>query len=64
MVEYAEVDAKQRGALRVIAMTTQATNFFTKLCGFQEGSSAELPAAREAHYQANGRNSKILYKDL
>jgi amino-acid N-acetyltransferase len=48
----------------VIAMTTQATNFFTKLCGFQEGSSAELPAAREAHYLANGRNSKILYKDL
>lgn len=64
MVEYAEVDAKQRGAQRVIAMTTQATNFFTKLCGFQEGSSAELPAAREAHYLANGRNSKILYKDL
>ncbi|KRP37897.1 MAG: N-acetylglutamate synthase [Opitutaceae bacterium BACL24 MAG-120322-bin51] len=64
MVEYAEFDAKQRGAQRMIAMTTQATNFFTKLCGFQEGSSEELPATRKAHYHANGRNSKILYKDL
>lgn len=64
MVEYAEADAKQRGAQRVIVMTTQATNFFTKLCGFQEGSSEELPATRKAHYLANGRNSKILYKDL
>jgi amino-acid N-acetyltransferase len=64
MVEYAEVDAKQRGAQRVIAMTTQATNFFTKLCGFQEGSAADLPESRKADYQANGRNSKILYKEL
>jgi amino-acid N-acetyltransferase len=64
LVEYAEADAKQRGAQRVIVMTTQAANFFTKLCGFQEGSSEELPATRKAHYLANGRNSKILYKDL
>ncbi|HAQ58684.1 MAG TPA: amino-acid N-acetyltransferase [Opitutae bacterium] len=64
MVEYAEFDAKQRGAIRMIAMTTQATNFFTKLCGFQEGCAEVLPATRKAHYEANGRNSKILYKDL
>ncbi len=64
MVEYAEFDAKQRGAIRMIAMTTQATNFFTKLCGFQEGCAEVLPATRKAQYEANGRNSKILYKDL
>jgi amino-acid N-acetyltransferase len=64
MVKYAEVDAKQRRAQRVIAMTTQATNFFIKLCGFQEGSAEVLPATRKEHYLANGRNSKILYKDL
>jgi amino-acid N-acetyltransferase len=64
MVEYAEVEAKKRGAQRVIAMTTQATNFFTKLCNFEEGNSDDLPAARKADYLANGRNSKILYKDL
>jgi amino-acid N-acetyltransferase len=64
MIEFAEVDAKQRGAKRVIAMTTQATNFFTKLCGFQEGSATDLPESRKADYQANGRNSKILFKEL
>jgi len=64
MVEYAEVEAKQRGAKRVIAMTTQATKFFTKLCNFQEGSSDDLPEPRKTNYLANGRNSKVLYKDL
>lgn len=64
MVEYAEVDAKQRGAQRVIAMTTQATNFFTKLCDFHEGKADDLPEKRKADYLANGRNSKILFKDL
>lgn len=64
MVEYAEADAIERGARRVIAMTTQATNFFTNLCGFEEGSPDDLPAARKADYLENGRHSKILYKDL
>ena len=64
MVEYAETDATERGARRVIALTTQATHFFTKLCGFDEGQSDDLPAARKLDYLENGRNSKILYKDL
>jgi amino-acid N-acetyltransferase len=64
MVEYANVEAKKRGAKRVIAMTTQAMNFFTKLCGFEEGDASDLPEARLADYQANGRNSKILIKVL
>ena len=64
MVEYAETDATERGARRVIALTTQATHFFTKLCGFDEGQSDDLPEARRAEYLENGRNSKILYKDL
>jgi amino-acid N-acetyltransferase len=64
MVEYAEVDAKQRGAQRVIAMTTQASNFFTKLCGFTEGTCDDLPRARQFDYQSNGRKSKVLFKDL
>lgn len=64
MVECAYTVAKERGARRVIAMTTQAANFFTQLCGFTEGSVDNLPQARRADYQANGRNSKVLYKDL
>ncbi len=64
MVEYACAEAKASGAKRVIAMTTQATNFFAKVCGFSEGSPDDLPAVRRLEYTSNGRNSKILYLDL
>jgi amino-acid N-acetyltransferase len=64
MIEYAQTDASDRGARRVIALTTQATAFFTKLCGFHEGHADDLPPARRADYLKNGRNSKVLYKDL
>lgn len=64
MADYACVEAKKRGASRVIAMTTQAANFFTKLCGFEEGTPDDLPEARRREYIGNGRNSKVLFKDL
>ena len=64
MVEYAEANAKKRGARRLLALTTQAATFFTRLCGFTEGSLDDLPATRKSEYEANGRNSKILYKDF
>jgi len=64
MVEYACAEARKRGAKRVIAMTTQATNFFIKVCGFAEGDSSILPEERRRDYLANGRNSKVLYLDL
>ena len=64
MVEYACAEAKRREAKRVIALTTQSTNFFVKVCDFIEGSIDDLPNKRRDEYTANGRNSKILYKDL
>jgi amino-acid N-acetyltransferase len=64
MVECACSEAKARGAKQVIAMTTQAMNFFIKLCGFEEGTTDDLPESRRAEYLANGRNSKILFKVL
>ena len=64
LVEYAGVDAKKHGARRLLALSTQATSFFTKLCGFTEGNPDDLPLARKADYEANGRNSKIVYKNL
>lgn len=64
MVECACVEAAKRGARRVIALTTQATHFFTKVCGFSEGEATDLPAERLKIYESNSRNSKILYKDL
>lgn len=64
MVEYACAEATRRKAKRVIALTTQSSNFFIKVCDFNEGSVEDLPAARREDYISNGRNSKILYLDL
>lgn len=64
MVEFACAEAKERGSKRVIAMTTQASKFFSKVCAFTEGSVEDLPAKRKEDYINNGRNSKVLYLDL
>jgi amino-acid N-acetyltransferase len=64
MVEYACAEAKERGASRAIAMTTQANKFFSKVCNFTEGGIEDLPVARKEDHLKNGRNSKVLYFDL
>lgn len=64
LIEYATDQAKKNGARRLLALTTQATLFFKKICGFTEGSLDNLPASRKADYEAAGRNSKVFYKDL
>ncbi|MGZ0657429.1 amino-acid N-acetyltransferase [Coraliomargarita sp. W4R72] len=64
MVEFACAEAKARGAKRVIAMTTQANKFFSKVCSFTEGGIEDLPLERREDYTKNGRNSKVLHLDL
>lgn len=64
MVEFACAEAQERGSKRVIAMTTQASKFFSKVCAFEEGTVDDLPAERREDYTKNGRNSKVLYLDL
>jgi amino-acid N-acetyltransferase len=64
MVEFPCAEAKERGSKRVIAMTTQAKKFFSKVCAFTEGTVEDLPAERREDYTKNGRNSKVLYLDL
>ena len=64
MVEFACAEAQARGSRRAIAMTTQASKFFSKICAFEEGTVNELPAERREEYAQNGRNSKVLYLDL
>jgi len=64
MVTYACEEARRRKAERIIALTTQSTNFFVKVCHFKEGDINSLPATRREEYISNGRNSKVLYKDL
>ena len=49
---------------KLLALSTQAFNYLQSKGGFTEGTAEVLPAGRKASYEASGRNSKILYKDL
>ena len=64
MVEYACMMAKERGATKVIALSTQSFGFFSKVCGFEESSKEVLPEARLKLYEDSGRNAKVLVKQL
>ena len=64
MVEYACLMAKERGAVRIIALSTQSFGFFTNTCGFEEGDKSSLPEARLKLYEESGRNAKVLVKAL
>ncbi len=62
MVEYACLQAKERGAKRVIALSTQSFGFFSNVCGFEESTKEILPEARLKQYEENGRNARVLTK--
>jgi amino-acid N-acetyltransferase len=64
MVEYACLQAKERGATSVIALSTQSFGFFTNICGFEETGKEILPEARLKQYDESGRHAKILLKRL
>ena len=64
MVEYACLQAKERGASEVIALSTQNFGFFTNSCGFEETTKDILPEIRLKSYEENGRNAKVLRKLL
>jgi len=64
MVEYACLQAKERGASEVIALSTQNFGFFTNSCGFEETTKDILPDTRLKSYEESGRNAKVLRKPL
>ena len=64
MVEYAVLQAKERGVKSVIALSTQSFGFFTNVVGFEESTKDILPEARLKLYEESGRNAKILIKQL
>ena len=64
MVDFACLQAKERGATNVIALSTQAFTFFTSVCGFAEAEKDALPESRLKSYEDSGRNSKILTRKL
>lgn len=64
LMSFVETTAAERGLTRLLALSTQAFAFLRNKGGFREGAAADLPPDRLAVYEQNGRNSKILVKDL
>jgi amino-acid N-acetyltransferase len=64
MVEYACLQAKERGVTTVIALSTQSYGFFSNVVGFEEATKDILPEARLKLYDDSGRNAKVLVKSL
>ncbi len=64
LVAFAEETARKRGCNRLIALSTQAFRFFEEKLGYEAADPGVLPEPRRAGYEASGRNSKVLLKQL
>src|SRR5689334_8444669 len=64
LIQYLENKARELGLVELIALSTQAYNYFINKGGFSEGKPEDLPPARRERYEQSGRNSKILVKRL
>jgi amino-acid N-acetyltransferase len=64
LVQFVEAQARERGLRRLLALSTQAFDFFRIKGGFQEGAADDLPPTRREAYDQSGRRSKVLVKDL
>lgn len=64
MAQFAEQKARDLGATTLLALSTQAFNYFQSKAGFAEGTPDDLPPERRARYDASGRRSKVLVKRL
>lgn len=64
LVQYVENKARESGLTKLVTLSTQSFAFFTNKSGFKEGELSDLPVARQAAHQKQGRNSKVLIKEL
>ncbi len=64
LMSFIENLARQRGYEKLVALSTQAFVYLQQKGGFVEVGPEILPPARRALYDASGRNSRILVKDL
>jgi amino-acid N-acetyltransferase len=64
MAQFAEAKARESGFDTLLALSTQAFNWFQAKAGFVEGTPDDLPPERRARYDASGRRSKVLLKKL
>jgi amino-acid N-acetyltransferase len=64
MAQFVETKARELGIETLLALSTQAFNYFQSKAGFVEGTPDDLPPARRVKYDASGRRSKVLVKKL
>ncbi len=64
LVGFAEKKARELGATRIFALTTQAAGFFSREHGYEPAAAGDLPEQRREKYNANRRNSIVLVKNL
>lgn len=64
LMSFVENLARQRGFVKLIALSTQAFMYLQQKGGFVEAGPEILPPVRRARYDASGRNSRIMVKDL
>jgi amino-acid N-acetyltransferase len=64
LTQFVEAQARAKGLSRLLALSTQAFNFFIVKGGFKDGTPDELPRSRRAAYDESGRHSKVLVKRL
>ena len=64
MVQFVEDRARELGLKTLMALSTQAFNFFQSKGGFTEGTPDDLPPGRREKYEQSKRRSKVLVKSL
>lgn len=63
LVEWASDRAREKGAERLFAASTQTAPFFTRVCGFEE-AGAEAPNSVRARIVRESRNGRVLMRRL
>jgi amino-acid N-acetyltransferase len=64
LMAFTETLAREKGLKRLLALSTQAYKYLQIKGGFREAGPDVLPPARRKKYEADGRQSKVLVKNL
>ncbi|MEZ0258461.1 MAG: amino-acid N-acetyltransferase, partial [Chthoniobacter sp.] len=64
LMAFVEQLAAEKGAQQLLALSTQAFNYFQQKGGYTEATPDILPADRRKKYDASNRNSKVMIKNV
>ena len=64
LVRHVEDEARQHGCRRLVALSTQAFRYFEERLGWEPGEINDLPEPRRQAAAANGRNSRVVRREL